>query len=339
VATYFYPSSRELRQIEQLITPRLERDRVIFDFFPRRSVDDYLLQWEQRDNYLGLQQLRGLDGSPPRVKRPGLKQYIATPGIYGEFAHIKESELTQRRKTGTFADSIDVGDLVTECQELLLQRELDRIELISWTLVATGTFSVAVEQGGIAHTDTYTTQTFTAGVTWATSATATPLANFRSVQLLSRGKGVNFGAGSRAYMNRVTFNSMIANTNTTDIAGRRTSGLNTVLNKDEVNNVLMGEDLPQVVVYDNGYQDDTDTFQLFIPNNKVIVVGQRPSGAEVGEYRFTRNANNPGLAPGPYTKVQSNSDENKVPEQIMVHRGHNGGPIIYFPSAIVVMTV
>jgi hypothetical protein len=326
-------------QIEQEVVARLDRGRVIFDFFPRRNVDNYLLQWEQRDNYLGLQQVRGIDGAPPRVKRPGLKQFIATPGVFGEYAHIKESELTQRRQIGTFATPINIGDLVVESQELLLQREMDRIELICWTLVATGTFSVAVEQGGIAYTDSYTTQTFTAGVTWSTSATATPLANFRAVQLLSRGKGANFGATSKAYMNRATFNSMVSNTNTNDIAGRRTSGLNTVLNLNEINNVLMGEDLPQVVIYDNGYQDDTNTFQLFVPNNKVIVIGTRASGAPVGEYRFTRNANNANLAPGPYTMIQDTMDRQEPPRQLMVHRGHNGGVVLYYPGAVVAMTV
>jgi hypothetical protein len=77
---------------------------------------------------------------------------------------------------------------------------------------------------------------------------------------------------------------------------------------------------------------------LFIPNNKVVVVGTRPAGQRVGEYRITRNANNPDLGPGPYMKVVDNG-EDKVPREIDVHDGHNGGPVLYYPGAIVVMSV
>jgi hypothetical protein len=340
VATYAaYPVNRELRKIEQELLPRLMRDREVFNFFPTRTVDTHLLGWEQKDNYLGLQQVRGLNGEPPRVKRIGHKQYLTEPGVYGEFVSIDEQELTTRRQMATYDAPIQLGDLVTEAQEQLLQRELDRIESIVWTLLATGTFAVATAQGGIAHTDSYTTQTFTAGVTWATFATSTPLANFRSVQLLSRGKGVKFGAQALAYMNRATFNNLISTTNSADLAGRRTSGLNTVLNLNETNSVLMGEDLPTIRIYDDGYLDDAGSFTLFVPNNKVIVIGQRPNNAEVGEYRFTRNVNNRGFAPGPYTMVEDTLDANNPPRKLQVHRGHNGGPVIYYPSAVVVMTV
>jgi Phage major capsid protein E len=339
VASYVYPTSADLQKIEAELGARMMEGRVGFDLFPTESVDAHLLVWEQRDNYQGLQQVRGLNGEPPKVKRVGHKQYQVPPGVYGEFVEIDEQELTTRRQIGQWGEPIRLDDLVGEGHEYLLQRELDRIEWIIWTLLATGTFSVANVHGSITHTDSYTTQIFTAGVPWSTFATATPLANFRAVQLLSRGKGVNFGAQSSAYMNRSTFNNMISNTNQNDLAGRRVSGLLSVLNQEEVNKVLAGEDLPLVVIYDQGYLDETGTFQLYIPNNKVIVVGQRPAGQTVGAYRFTRNVNNPDMAPGPYTMVEDTLDVNRPPRKLMIHRGHNGGLALYFPSAIVLMNV
>jgi hypothetical protein len=53
---------------------------------------------------------------------------------------------------------------------------------------------------------------------------------------------------------------------------------------------------------------------------------------------MTRNANNPGMAPGRYQKIIDRG-ENEVPRKIEVHRGHNGGPVIYFPGSIVAMTI
>jgi hypothetical protein len=339
VAAYTFPESADLIQIRQDFVTDLTRDDEVFKLFPIQPVDSHILKWEQRDNYLGLQQIRGLNGEPPKVKRVGHKQYEMAPGVYGEFVEIDEQELTTRRKIGTFGEPINLDDLVAEGEEQLTKREIDRIRLIIWTLLSTGTFSVSNLQGAVTYTDTYPIQTFTAGVAWATVATATPLANFRSIQILSRGHSVNFGSQAQAFMNRTTFNTMISNTNTTDIAGRRQGGLLTVLNLEEVNKVLAGEDLPTIVIYDNGYYDDSGAFQLFIPNNKVVVFGQRPGGDVVGEYRQTRNANNEDLGPGSYTIIEDSLNVQKPPRRLRVHQGHNGGCALYYPSAIVAMSV
>jgi hypothetical protein len=273
-----------------------------------------------------------------RVQPVGLRQYQMQPGVYGEFIAINELELTTRRVAGTFGSPIDITDLVLEKQDQLLQRRLDRVEYIGWTLLSTGTFSVAASGGGVIHTDTFPIQTYTASVGWSTSATSTPLADFSAVQLLSRGHSVDFGAVATAFMNRATFNNLRTNANATDLYGRRTQGLGTFNNLQGINQLLTGDDLPQVVVYDQGYLDDSGNFQPFIPVNKVVVVGKRPAGQPIAEYRMTRNANNPDLAPGPYMRV-IDTGEITIPRAIEVHDGHNGGPVIYFPSAVVVMSV
>jgi hypothetical protein len=343
MATLNYPSSSELRLIEPIKLPRLEAARPILRHFPIRTADHHLLEWEQKDNYLGLQQVRGLNGQPLRVNRVGAKRYIEQPGVYGEFVDIDERELTMRRPWGNRGDMVvSIDDLVMEAQDQLLLRRLDRIEWVIWTLLVTGTFSVLGPAGGAIATGAYTTQLFTAGVTWATVATATPLANFRAIQLLGRGSSSVFDQGAEAWMNRATFNSMISNTNANDLAGRRTSGLNTVLNLEEVSRVLAGEGLPQIVIYDQGYFTDAAAFTLFIPDNKVAVIGRRTNGDPLGEYRMTRNVNNPNFAPGSYTHVIDRivtANGGTVPRSIEVHDGHNGGPVLEYPGGIVIMTV
>lgn len=337
MADFIFPSAVALRVVAQELTPRLAANRRGFDVLPIRAVDEDLLIWEQRDNYTGLQNIRGLNGEPTRVKWTGGKRFSMEPGVYGEFKLIDELQLTRRRPWGTLAGgAIDATDLVMEAQEHLIQRELDRQESIIWTLLATGTFSVA-EGNSVLYTDAYTTQTFSAGVPWATTATATPLADLRAIQLKSRGFSVNFGAQANMYMNRSTFNAMLSNTNAADLGGRRGAGLSSINGPQQLNELLAMDDLPTIVIYDDGYLDDTGTFQLFVPNNKVIVVGARRDGDPVGEYRTTKNANNPDMGPGSYDKVVD--DENEVPRTIVVHRGHSGGIALYHPSAIVTATV
>lgn len=334
--TYGYPSPARLQEIEQEVMPTLLLSDPIFSDFPITTEDDDLLRWEQQDNYIGMQQVRGLNGEPPRVGRIGAKGYIQEPGVYGEHVNVDEREITRRRRLGTYDQQLDITDIVARCQEQLLHRRITRIRQIVWTLLSAGTFSVANGQGVVMHTDTYTIQTYSAAVAWATVATATPLSDLRAVKLLARGHGVSFGRQAKAYMNAATANALMRNTNASDLGGRRMAGGATFNSLTDNNSIFIENDLGQVIVMDDGYYDESSVFQLYIPNNKVVVIGQRPLGRSVGEYRITRNANNPNAGPGPYTIVVEDDDP---PKHIEVHDGHNGGPVIWYPSAVVVMTV
>lgn len=333
--TFSYPSAAELRQVEQDKLPVLTQADPIFQILPIETVEDDLLIWEQSDNFTGMQQVRGLNGQPGRVQMVGAKQYMMRPGVYGEFIAIDEMQLTRRRQYGTFGTPIRIDDLVMQAQDQLLGRRIDRLRYIGWTLVTTGTFSIANPNGGIPiHTDAFSLQSFDTTTSWATVATATPLADMRALQLLSRGRSVDFGPRATLYVNRTTANYLLSNTNAADLGGKRTSGLANLLSLAEVNALLTGEGLPNLAVYDEGYVDDSSTFQPFIADLTGVLVGRRTSGAAIGNYRMTRNANNPNLEPGAYTKVVDNVND-EVPRQIAVHDGHNGGPVLYHPSALV----
>lgn len=339
---FVYPTSAELREVEQEKLPRLTQERPIFQILPMESVNYHTLRWDQMDNYIGLQQARGLNGEPARVKRVGVKTWEVDPGVYGEYVTIDEMELTTRRTLGTFNQPVNVTDLVMSAQDQLLNRRLDRIEKTGWDLLIAQTYSILGPTGAVIHKDDVSglIQTLTAGITWVNAATAVPLANFRAAKLLGRGKGVSFGAGAKCYMNSTMVNQMLANTNSADLYGRRVTGLATANNLAMVNTLLMADNLPQIVEYDEGYIDDAGSFQLFIPDNKALLVGKRNSSAVLGGYRFTRNVNNPEFAPGPYQRIVIKGQDNDDPPlNIRVHDGFNGGPVVYFPSSFVIMTI
>lgn len=342
MTTFVVPTAADLRLIEQDLLPNLMLNSPIFRHFPITEEEADLLIWEQLDNYQGLQGIRGIGGAPSSVAHVQLKQYMAQPGYYGEFKKLDEAKILRTKKYGTFGDVTNVNDLVLLDQVHLLDRRMKRIEQILWN-IAQGTYSVSTKNGQVLATDTYTVQTFTASVTWATSATATPFSDFRTVKTKHRGHSVNFGAAAMAYMNLVTYNNMIGNTNANDLFGKRFKSLSTISSLGEMTGLLNEDDLPTPFVYDEGYlSDGTDgnaagTFVPFIPSGVVIVIGKRPNGTRCGEYRMTRNLENPNLAPGAYTKVIV--QDKQVPTSIETHDGHNGGPIIEFPSSIVVMSV
>lgn len=338
MAEFTYPKNSELSEIAQDLVAVLTRDDPIFDILPIRSVDASLVEWEQGDNYVGLQQIRGLEGEPLRVKRVGLKRFAQQPGVFGEFLRIGETELTTRRAAGTYNQPISLDDLVMRLQEQLLTREINLIKKIGWNLVALGQFSVIGPGGVVMLTGEYEPQTYDALVDWGTPGSATPLQDFRNIALLGRGTSSKFGAGATAYMNQETFNKLISNTNAADLYGRRTSGLANVLSLNDTNALLMGEGLPKIEIYDDGYLDDAGDFQLYIPADSVVVVGQRPGGAMPGEYQMVRNASNRNMEPGPYDAIVDSLDTGTpIPRTIDVHRGHNGAPALQYPSQIVIV--
>lgn len=349
MSIFIYPTTLELKEINQILQPKLTASSPIFGHFPIVEVESDMLRWEQRDDYSGMQQVRGLNGQPGVVQAVGSKAYLYQPGYYGEIRPINEQEITRRAQIAQMGlRAVSIDDLVMEANRFLLHRELVLMEFILWKLVTSGTFSVA-KDSNVIHTDSYAVQTAYRAVDWDTSASATPIADFRMVQTLEEGKGVSFGSGATAYMNRTTFNKMLANTNTADLAG----ALSRVLQLGEgsgpvsgdlslINRILLGADLPQVAVYNEGFISSSGTFEKFIADDKVVVIGQRPNGEPLGEYRKTVNANNDPVGPGSYVKVVDsavNGNPNPVPRKIDVHRGHNGGPVIYYPSAVVVLTV
>jgi hypothetical protein len=342
MATFTYQTNAELNEIAQDKLPRLESARPIFDLMPMEDTDASVIIWEQQDNYTGLQNLRGINGSLPLIAQTGSKQYVERPGYYGEGEMIDEIQLTERRQRGTFGTPINVQDLIAEKQDKLLQRRLDRIEWIGWTLFTTGQFFVATKNGAVAHQGAYTLQQYTATVPWATSATAAPLADLSGVQLLARGHSVNLGSQATAWMNRKTFNNLRSNTNAADLYGRRTSGLSTANNLNSINQIFSDDDLPSIRIYDEGYlPDGGGALVTFIPDATVLVTGKRPAGQPIAKYKMTRNANNPSMAPGAYMYISNKTGEEAEGNapSIGVFDTHNGGPIVLFPSAMVVMHV
>jgi hypothetical protein len=326
--------------LQQEKLPVLTQSDPIFDLMPIKHMNTNVIRFEQKDNYIGLQQLRGLGGEPSRVNNVGAKAYMYEPGVYGEFMTIGEKEILERRPLGQWDGFVDLTDLVLDKQDQLLNRRVDRLRWIGWTLVTTGTFTVGHYDAfaNVATLGTFGMQSFVAGIPWTTPATATPIANLRTVKLLSRGRSVNFGAGSELFMNQVTYNSVVNNTNAADFGGKKSSVTASSLTSiSDVNKVLLEADLPTIVIYDNGYIDDNGVFQLFIPNGTAVLVGKRLNGDPLGNYIMTRNVNNPNTEAGPYQIVQQATGA-LIPKTVEIHDGHNGGPALYYPSAIVRMT-
>lgn len=337
--TYSYMTTEEMRQIDPDLIVRETTGDPIFDLFPVVSTQADRLVWEQRDNYKGLQQVRGLNGEPRRVKQVGRGKFSMEPGVYGEYMDVDEAEMTRRASPTSTGMPVDISDLVAERQQQLLARQTNRMRWLLWELVVNGRFAVLNEAGAVTHADAYDQQVYTASVAWATSATATPIANFRAVSRLTRGTSNSMGANATAYMNQTTFDALLTNTNAADLGGKIVTNRDQPRDEIEINEVLVGYGIPRVRVFDDGYIDDANTFTYWIPDSKVVVVGARTNGARLGEMRMTRNVQNGDGAAGAYYDVIDTIGIKGPPRKIEVHRGWNGGPALFHPGSICVMNV
>ena len=340
--TYVYPDSTTLRAIEQDLVPVIEQSDPVFnEIFPVENADTFKLEWEQLDNFYGLQAARGLDGQPSKVARLGSNRFETEPGIYGEFVDIEEQELVRRAAIAKFEGVIDIQDLVMQAQRQLLQRRFDRIRYIGWTLLTTGKFMVAAPNGGYEHRDQYALETITASPAFSSRTTATPFSFFLSLLTKGRGTSAKFGPDAKIYFNAVTIQNILLNSNAADRAGIRLDYGATLNKVDDINAILKGYGLPTIAVYDEGYLtgSDASTFVPFIPDSVGVLIGKRTTGTPVGAYRMTINAHN-GFQSGAYTQV-FNTYGSEAPgvAKLQVHDGHNGGPVLFFPKACKILSV
>lgn len=341
-----YPTNYELKLLEpDMMAEAMLAADPIFKDFPISPKPVHNIEWVMRENISGLQAARGLDGQPPRVQNLGASMYAMVPGVYGEQEVISERELTTRAPYNAPGAIINIDDLVVERMKMMVAREVSRVRNNIWTLLTTGRFMVfSLGTNALQHQGDYTirqvaytdTADGLANIPWSAPATSKPLLDMQAVQqMIEQGTSCRFGTNAQMYMNRKTFNYII---NSISLGSRIIAGMKGLLpGLADIENLLSNYGLPRPMVMNDGYLDDNKAWQYFIPDNKIVWVGTRPNNDLIGEYVQTRNANDPNMAPGPYIKIVD--DPNIVPRNIRIDRGHNGGPAIYYPNGVVVMTV
>jgi hypothetical protein len=362
--TLVYPSNFELTAILQVMIPQMvENDPVLGPggIFPIDTTEFAKVMWEQLDNFWGLTQLRGVGGQPGRVLNVGMSRFEMDPGYYGDIANISEQEMLTWRKPGDVNAPWDLTDRIMIRLQQLITNGLNRVRQVVWALLTAGTFSVA-SPSGVTHTDTFPLQTYATVHPWSAPTTSTPLGDYRNVVLLHRGTSARFDGSAYSFMNRKTFNYMDNNNNAGDLFGRRTAGLETVEGLGAINYVLTKDDLPKAVIYDEGYLNAANpgnaaapnsVFVPFIPDNVVVVIGNRPGAQRVGKVIFTRNATELSSGRGgdgagdiessPYegfvAKVVDHGERQAVGREIDLGLSFNFGPAVEYPSSIVTMNV
>lgn len=336
-AVYNMPENARIQEFERARSRELDTLDVSARILPFAEEDADNILHEIQDDVTGLMLFRHAEEPFPLRQDTGVTRFYTPSGRYGERINMSEVVIERMRKPGSFGDPIDITAWTGEKMLDIAIREQNLMRYIRWNLLAKGIISVPDKSGVPVVVAQYSPNSTNAAVNWTTPATSAPLQDFRSLRDNNAGYGFDFGNKAEAYANSITWNYFNTNTNANDIAGKRGPGLASVLNIGDYNKwIAPGENLPSFIAMDDGYLDDTKTFQRFIPNGYIVTVGYHWAyGLEAGQYVSTRNGANQGLT-GIYAEVGVTPEPPKLP---WVARGHNGGVRVRYTRQIQILRV
>jgi hypothetical protein len=316
---------------------------------PMRSIGAQSLLYDEEQVTGGMTALHTMDSDPTLIKGDGWRRFQAEPYFFKEGFRLNESDLlTIRAQSGApFVQGVG-NDAPRAGRSLVLSRlaKLDRrletrLEWMRWqTLMG----SLVLNQNGVVASETWPVQTYAAtdngGVAWSTVATADPVKDFNNVALLYDYKGATYD-GARAYMNLTTSRYLLQNTNLRNMYKND-------LHQRQLVSVAQITDLFTTftgmtpVIYNEGYRDDAGAFQKFIPDGKVIVVGNPTIGDEMGFVMSVPSLHNGGIdnpQPGKFVIVDDQTGAGEPNPFYDAYEGQYCGPVLLHPEYIVLMTV
>jgi hypothetical protein len=271
------------------------------------------LRWVKPRIQTGMMQARGYNSKPNAVLRPPVDEWFMKPLPAGDKISIDEQELTRRANPRN--TPVDLLDDVRRLGLQLTRRATTLLRYMFYRLLAAtpsssvSTVSVTLPNGGTAFTDSYTFQYYTPSTAWSNHAASTPMTDLLTAKnTFQPGSGADFGGAAMALMNPNTAANLYSNANASDFGGLRDRyGATLVFNREVANGYIEAADLPRPVVVKDGWYDDTSTWNYFIPDGKVVIIGYRqpvmdtrgvPVDIEdgTGYAVFTRNVNADTLA-------------------------------------------
>lgn len=327
----------KLKKLAMLQLMRSMESRVLLNIFPMVKQNQWKLIYERREMNTGLQGARGLDGETNPVNKPGVDAYEVEPGVFGDHWTITERELVNLRDSGDWFNFDESQEQMARGTEHLTGRFLDRCEQSIAQILMTGAFTASDVAGVTKVSKAFNVPQFTPSTLFSDLNNSIPLTYIRDlIPTLELGVSVSFMKGFML-MSRPTANLILKNLNKADLEGRRLNYGQTVNNLDDLNDLLVSNDLPKIKVYDKTYRPDPvgSGPVRFLTNGKIILVGVRDDGEQVGEYQLCRAAHNGNNSPGEWYSVE---DFRKTRHpKIILAAGHNGGPVVFYPEGLAVI--
>jgi hypothetical protein len=333
---YDFPENAVLNQFERERLPIIANNYAGNELFPIVEENAANILWEIRDNVEGMTFAVGAGEAFPNTDPTGVTRFYTPAGRFGEARTLDSEKIERGRNIGQFGQAIDVSAEMGVQQEEMAIREQVLIEYLRWQLLVSGSAQALKKDGTPITVATFPVQSYTpVNPGFNTTGSATPFFEFENLRQTYNGYGHDFGAKGKGFLNSRTLDSIVNNTNQSDLGSRRLNFGQTLNSVVDLNKIFLGQNLPTLIAYDETYLNSSGVPTRYIPDGYIVVVGWRPGmGCQLGNYLMTRNVNNPGGEPGLY--VASGIHE-RAPRTPWTERGHNGGLRQTYRRQVVVM--
>lgn len=339
-----FPAQQEIAEIVRRFNAQPARFRGLREIFPLKPYyGGPLIRWDVLQAVTGRTTARNLDADPKIVTIAARAQMAEMTTYWGDTYRLRESDLLNARAAGAFNRRAGM-ELVTEAMYEAFINDQTLVEYTIWQALVTG--QLAISENGVQRTVTYNQAAghqITVGTLWSDTVNSTPINDLQAASLLFRGTGFN---KPTVWMNQKTANYMAENTSVLDRVSRNKLVLDA--NNENIGELItsLAGGLKQIEIYDEGYVDPLDGFTLFIPDGKVVMIGQMwmdANGATirtVGQWMTTPSLHNGGIQNPQcgFFMVADDDTRAKNPRYEITH-GINGLPIVQYPEGIVILTV
>ncbi len=304
-------------------------------------TENYFQEVEYDEIYgsQGMTRAHALDGEPALVKFPKVVKKKFSPAYFKEVHRIYESDILKLRQLGeSDQQRITAQQMIAVGLDNLNGRLENRIEWMRWQALLTG--GVSINENGINVEADYGIPSDNlnkaVSVSWETLASSKPIDDIMSVQQDFVGTGFRLG---RIIMNGSTAQLLCLSDDTKSYY--QGAGIEVRLMPGNIEESFLGL-FPGVTieVYDEGYEDEDGNFQKFIPDNKVVFMGQSMPGEimDVVSVPSLHSANGE-PQPGKFAFVINNSGQQEANPHYDIVAGIYCLPRVKRPEAVMVMDV
>lgn len=256
----------------------------IGEIMPVEETETQKVQWDEMDAERGMTAPHLL-GADPRIDlRPGSKLREYEPIPFKETDLVKEDEILRARQLGSLGGVVSLNGIAARLAKARMDKTRIRQE---WTVWQALRGHLVINENNVFIDETFNVQQFTPLVPWSDTVNSTPLKDMLAEKLLFRGTG-GTGKGGKRYMNPITINWLLSNTNADDLKGYVDSNFrNVTFDLETLNSIMTRRGMPEIVEYEEGYNDRFGDFQLFIEDGEYFTVGKRPMNQLVGKWFST----------------------------------------------------
>jgi hypothetical protein len=304
---------------------------------PNRNVYSNNIAWDIKGPATGMIMPHSLNADPKPIEFIKLASKSQPTAFWKESAILNESDFLEIRKAGSFSELMG-RELVTTYLQKLNQRIDARIEWLIWNCLF-GT--VTINENNVIREIDYEipvgNKVGPPTVPWSTIATAKPLADILTWVAKFDGTG---SGNATAYMNKKTAGYLAQNAEIRDLVKQSTNVMSIGVNNISSLVIPLVGDLKDIVIYNEGYINSSGVWTKFIPDNKVIFIGEPAPGEELGNMVFTPSLHNGSIdSPQPGKFLVTEDKTSGVNPIYTICSGFYGIPVLYHPSWVIVATV